>query len=310
MKLYYNNIHPLGKMGLSALVAVFSLLLFMIGGAVIAVPIFGFDAFGKLLSSGMDYSPEGIRLLKYFQLVQSIGLFIAPAIFLASIFGDRIAKYLCLNKKPLIGSIVLSVVLIWTASPVINLLGIWNAGMTLPSWLSGIEQWMRTQEESAEVLTNMFLKTDSTGGLLFNILLIGVIPAIGEELLFRGIIQRLFTEWTKNKHLAIWITAILFSALHFQFFGFLPRALLGALFGYMLVWSNNLWLPVLAHFINNTTAVIAYHLFGKGVINVDPDTIGTQSENQIAAIVSLILLFLFGFLLKRNEEKNQLKFEA
>jgi membrane protease YdiL (CAAX protease family) len=137
--------------------------------------------------------------------------------------------------------------------------------------------------------------------------MIGIIPAIGEELLFRGVIQRIFTEWTKNIHWGIWISAILFSALHLQFYGFVPRAILGAIFGYLLVWSGNLWLPVLAHFINNTVAVIAYYFYGEGILSVDPDKIGTNSEYHIAIIISFLLMVwlfwvFYNFEMKKKSE--------
>jgi hypothetical protein len=131
--------------------------------------------------------------------------------------------------------------------------------------------------------------------------MIGIIPAVGEELLFRGIIQRVLIQWTRNKHLGVWIAAILFSALHFQFYGFVPRALLGVMFGYMLIISGNLWLPVIAHFINNTVAVIAYYMYDIGTIEVDPDTLGTNSAYGIAGIISLLAVITLFILLKRNE---------
>jgi uncharacterized protein len=303
MKLDYTNLHPLGKLAITALMAAFGLLLFMILGVVIAIPIFGLSSFSKLMSAGITFSAENINLLKYFQMVQSIGIFIVPAIVLAFLFGAHPQEYLYVHNRPYLSSIILAVLIIWASSPIINLLGIWNESMSFPSWLSGVENWMKKEEESAGQLTTLFLETKTTGGLILNILMIGIIPAIGEELLFRGIIQRIFTEWFKNHHWGIWMTAIIFSALHMQFFGFLPRALLGVLFGYLLVWSKNLWLPITAHFINNTTAVLAYYLFGKGVIQTNPDTLGTDSQYGLAAIISTFFVAALCIALKRNESK-------
>jgi len=247
---------------------------------------------------------ENISFLKFMQIIQSIGLFIIPSLLLAILFGDNISSYLKLDRKPYQTSIVLSIIIVCIASPFINFVGEINSNMTLPPALSSIEQWMRESEDTAEQLTKLFLKTDTIWGLLFNILMIGVIPAVGEELLFRGVIQRIFSEWTKNVHWGVWISAILFSALHFQFYGFIPRAILGAIFGYLLVWSGNLWLPVLAHFINNTVAVIAYYLYGEGVLSVDPDKIGTNSDYHITTIFSIFLL-IWMFWLFYNFEKRK-----
>ena len=104
----------------------------------------------------------------------------------------------------------------------------------------GIEKWMKDAEESAAEITKAFLDVKTIPGLVFNVFMIAFLPAVGEELLFRGIIQRIFTDMTKSHHWGIWISAILFSAMHFQFYGFVPRVLLGALFGYLLVWSGSI----------------------------------------------------------------------
>ena len=205
------------------------------------------------------------------------------------------AKAICflkMDKKPYGLSVLLSVAIVYAASPLVNLLGLWNAELALPEWLSGIETWMRSSEDAAAKLTELFVKADSMNALFVNILIIGVLPAIGEELLFRGVIQKILLDWTRNKHLAIWITAILFSALHLQFFGFLPRMFLGALFGYLFVWSGNLWLPVLAHFINNTTAVIAYYYYHNGQLDIDPDTIGTGDGAVVAGLLSVFVMIV------------------
>src|SRR5690606_2422366 len=116
--------------------------------------------------------------------------------------------------------------------------------------------WMKVQELQMEKITEKILQVTSFSGLLLNLLVIAIIPAIGEELLFRGCLQPVFHRWTKNIHIAIWITAIIFSAIHVQFYGFIPRMLMGAVFGYMLYWGRSIWLPIIAHFINNATAVI------------------------------------------------------
>lgn len=304
MKRYLSEIHPFSKLGMISLVALLSLLVFWILSFVLVIPIFGKEAFSQLIASGMQMGEEQAGLLKFLQLAQSIGLFIVPSLILAVLFGGKIAEYLLLYRKPLLWSTVLAVTIVFVASPMINVVGLWNASMSLPPWMSGIEQWMRQSEDAAKQLTDLFVKADSLQGLFFNIFLIGIIPAIGEELLFRGIIQRVFTEWTRNKHAAIWITAILFSALHLQFYGFFPRAILGAMFGYLLIWSNNLWLPVIAHFINNTVAVIAYYLYHKGSIQTDPDTLGTQSEYGLAAILSLICLVALYFVYYRYSKQR------
>jgi membrane protease YdiL (CAAX protease family) len=155
------------------------------------------------------------------------------------------------------------------------------------------------------MLTKKFLEIKSTPELMLNLVMIALIPALGEELLFRGIIQRIFTDWSKNVHAGIWISAALFSAMHMQFYGFIPRLLLGVLLGYMLVWSGSLWLPILAHFFNNASAVIAIFLYNRGSISMDPDKIGIEESDTgyliAGTVIFLSLLYVFYKRLKSKE---------
>ena len=144
--------------------------------------------------------------------------------------------------------------------------------------MNSVQTWMQETEDQADKITKAFLATQSTSDLLTNLFVIGILPAVGEELLFRGVVQQLFKKLFRNAHAAIWISAAIFSALHLQFFGFLPRMILGAMFGYMLEWSGTLWLPIIAHFVNNATAVFAYYLADKGIIGTDIENIGTSSD--------------------------------
>jgi membrane protease YdiL (CAAX protease family) len=304
MRGIYQGLHPLSKIGVVAIVALCSLFLFMIISAVLAIPVFGTEAFRQIVSSAMEFDESNIEVLKYFQLAQSIGLFIFPSIVLALLFGKNVLQYLKLRGMPNYVNLILVIAIVLFSSPAINLVGEWNANMQLPDWLEGIESWMKTTEDSAARLTELFVSASTLKGLLFNIFLIGVIPAIGEEFLFRGVVQRIIAEWTKNKHLAVWISAIAFSALHMQFYGFIPRALLGAMFGYMFIWSGNLWLPVLAHFVNNTAAVIAYYYYQNGLMDIDPDSLGTKgASGLITAFFSVVLVALLFFIFYKRQRK-------
>jgi hypothetical protein len=303
MRGIYQNIHPARKIAVTAFISLLGLFIFMILSLILSIPIFGMDVFSQMVNSSITANPENIQVLKYFQLTQSLGLFVAPSIFLALLFGQSISQYLYLHKKPLFWGILLATLIVLFSSPIINLLAQWNEQMSLPQWMQGIEQWMRNSEDTAAELTELFVQTSTIGGLFYNIFLIALIPAIGEELLFRGIIQRVFTEWFKNEHIAIWLTAIIFSALHLQFFGFIPRVFLGALFGYLLIYSRNLWLPVIAHFVNNAAAVVAYYLFNNNYIATNPDKLGVEGkEASILAIASTILIvFLFVIFYKNRK---------
>ena len=168
--------------------------------------------------------------------------------------------------------------------------------------MSGVENWMRSSENYAGELTSAFLTVTSIKGLLFNIVLIAVIPAIGEELLFRGVLQRIFTEWFKNPHWGIWIAAILFSAIHMQFFGFLPRLFLGLFFGYLLEATGSLWIPIVAHFINNLTGVLLSFFVAKNALPESTNDFGMTGETWVYGIIGGILgsVLLWLIVRKRN----------
>ncbi len=128
---------------------------------------------------------------------------------------------------------------------------------------------------------------------------------MGEEFLFRGVIQRLFTEWTRNRHVGIWIAAFLFSFIHFQFYGFLPRFLLGLYFGYLLVWSSSIWVPVTGHFINNGVAVLYYHFATKPMGETTMDKLGTSKEYNYALYLSIISTAILLSLIYMKEKKGR-----
>ncbi|HMJ69868.1 MAG TPA: CPBP family intramembrane glutamic endopeptidase [Cyclobacteriaceae bacterium] len=128
----------------------------------------------------------------------------------------------------------------------------WNSNIDLPF---GWDTWARAIEEKAMELTKFLTSFSNVGQYLVGVLVVAVFAGFAEELAFRGLLQPELQKAFKNHHAAIWVTAIFFSALHLQFYGFFPRMLLGALFGYMYYWSGNLIVPVFAHFVNNLFAV-------------------------------------------------------
>ena len=226
-------------------------------------------------------NPNYLPALRLVQTFSSIGTFIIPPLMLAYLFSQRIGEYLMLDKKIYVTDVLLVLTAMFASVPLINYLVELNENMSLPSFLGGLEEWMKEKEEVAAEITEKFLDVKSVSGLLLNIIIIALIPALGEELLFRGILQRIFTEWTKNVLAGILLSSVLFSALHLQFYGFLPRMLLGVLLGYMLAWSGSLWLPIAAHFINNAAAVVMIYLYRNGSISIDPDKVGAGGELEL-----------------------------
>jgi membrane protease YdiL (CAAX protease family) len=173
--------------------------------------------------------------------------------------------------------------------------------MQLPEFLSGIEEWMRKMEDKNTRLTQEMLANQAWEMILLDILILAIIPAIGEEFLFRGIIQRGIEKKTHNIHFAIWCSAFIFSTIHLQFYGFFPRMFMGAIFGYMLYWGKSIWIPIACHFTNNFLVIITSHLYPEEFETSYLDNIG--KENLLIAVISLLIFSFFIFLYKKISTK-------
>lgn len=297
----FRRMKPFAQLMFSLFVMLVSLLVFMIVAIIVAIPFFGMgDLMSGLSVSGMN-TPEGLAFLKYFQVIQSIGLFVVPPFVIAWLYHGNIREYLLIDRTTSLSSYLYAILAVLMLIPLINFIGEINGRMKLPESFSGIENWMRSMEDAAKVIVEKFMKVENLSGLLFNVFMIAILPAFGEELMFRGVFQRIFTNWSKNYHWGIWITAFLFSAMHMQFYGFLPRMALGAMFGYLLVWSGTMWVPILAHFMNNTMGVLGYYLIDKGEISKDVEEWGTGSGQFPLVLISLASTGLLLYLIYRNQ---------
>lgn len=276
------DIHPIWKMCILVLSMLLSLFV------VVAL-------YGVIWGTRQD-----VVALKWLQVMQTIGVFIIPCFLSVFLWDNRPIHYLGLDRVPSLGSVLGIVALMLLALPCINLLSWCNQQMQLPDFMSGLEHWMQAQEESAMLLTERFIKADTVGGLLANVLIMALLPAIGEEVCFRGTLQNVFqsggvkspyAQSSKMVHLSIWVSAILFSAMHLQFYGFIPRMLLGAFLGYLLVWSGSLWLPIIAHFTNNAAAVLLYnYYYMRGISTDEIDNIGVGNTLWIGVISMLVTI--------------------
>ena len=290
---------PYSKFLLGVGVILISAVAFTLLSTVVVTGLYGIPMY-QLENMLQDVkNPLTLQVLKVIQTGSTIGTFIVPAWVLAYLFHGDPKEYLQLRKLAPATSLLWVGLGMLTAVPLINLLGDLNSKMHLPSFLAPVEQWMRDSEDKAAVLTEAFLDMPDPGALLFNLFMIALLPAIGEEWLFRGVVQRLFSEWSGKKQVGIWAAALLFSAMHLQFYGFVPRLLLGALLGYLLLWSGSIWLPMLAHFLNNAAAVIAAYLYQHQLISANPDTLGLGPEQFMVLLASIVLTALCFTLGKR-----------
>lgn len=282
----------------------FMLLSYLLGWTIFGVGVGEFEqAIGDLSI------PRNLNLMKLFQAMQTIGLFILPPFLIAWVLHNQPARFLFLDRFPTLRNLILVIAIVVFSNPFVGWLVDVNQSMHLPQWLGALEDWMIQSEDKANAITAAFLDSQSFGGFAVNLLLVGVLPAVGEELLFRGVVQQILKRMTRNAHAAIWISAAIFSAMHMQFFGFLPRLLLGAMFGYMLEWTGTLWAPMIAHFINNAAVVVVVYFapeMAPGMTGGEPGSM--PDPNFFNAMVSLFFVGAFfraiyvGFIRHRHEE--------
>ncbi len=263
----------------------------------IAVALFGLVAgmlyFGLTLTeiSAFVSNPvtsEAISFLKFYQVINQIGIFILPTLVFSFLVSNDSFNYLTLNRAPKLISILLGGMIIYAILPFNNYIDEFNRQIILPDFLSGMEDWMFEKESQAKKITEIFLNADTISGLFLNIFIVALVPAIGEELLFRGVLLKLFNNLFKNIHIAVILSAVIFSAIHLQFYGFLPRTLLGILLGYLFVFTRSIWVPIFAHFLNNASSVLVYYLHQNGHIQVSMDDFG-ESTSIVYIIGSLLI---------------------
>ncbi len=237
-----------------------------------------------------------ILTLKLLQAVAVVLIFISPALMFSIFWTKQKIHYLGITKLASFKMFLIAGLGMVLALPFINWLSDINQQMSLPEYFSGVEAWMKASEAKAGELTEAFTKGTSVGTLILNLFVIAFMAALSEEIFFRGMLQKVLIECFKNKHVAVWIGAALFSAFHMQFYGFIPRMLMGAYLGYLFLWSGSLYLSIFAHFLNNGLAVLLAWLVNRGKISVDIDKIGTDSNQFLFVAISFVLVAAASFL--------------
>ena len=259
--------------------------------------------FGLVFASIITAAITGILsigtkpLLTISIVLQDLLVFIIPAFITARFITSKPMSFLKLNIAPHWREILFVILLLAISMPAMNYIVYLNEQLSLPDSLSAIEQWMRATEDAAKAVTDSFLKGNTFLGMIGCVLLMGVLTGISEEMLFRGALQGSLSQF-RNSHFSIWLAAIVFSLLHFQFFGFVPRLLLGAVFGYLLVWTGSLWVPIIAHAINNSVVVISSYIFATAAVAATSvgttfETFGVPTNGGFPklAFISLVLTY-------------------
>lgn len=254
----------------------------------------------------MRIGREGAASLRIATVLQDLLVFIVPTVVTALLITRRPDRFLWLDMAP--RKVVLLLLALFTflmSVPVMNRIVLWNQSWQLPDSMHAIQVWMEEAEQRAAHLTEVLIGGKSVMDMVLGVLIVGVLAGLSEELFFRGGLQRLFMTRPMNPHVAVWLTAILFSLFHFQFFGFVPRMLLGALFGYMAWWTRCLWIPIILHILNNSLVVMTTWLANTGRMSDGIDAMGTtDSATDIILCVACTLLCTIGLMAIRRLTKR------
>lgn len=240
-------------------------------------------------SISISSSISQIRAVKVVQMFSQLGIFIIPPILYLLLTKTTPLRTTLQRNSVSLSNLGMCVAITLLAIPFINLLGQWNTLITLPESWGPFEQWIRNLQEQNDQAILAFSKMPTAMDVITNIVMMAIIPAVGEELLFRGVIQTEFKNYFKNPHVAIWVTAFLFSAFHMQFYGFLSRMILGAIFGYLYYYSGNIKTAMVAHFTNNFLALALVFVYGV------EESEATFEHPFDPTIISVsVITFLFG----------------
>jgi len=273
------------KIGILFLLFIFSLILHTI--IALALIILFFDS-GILAIQHPDLTNQSsVDALKLMQLFNGLGLFITPMLFYSYLTGFDF-KFANITRQETL--LVISIMMLIT--PFVSLLLEWNMQIPFPDWILYFTS-------HSETIVEAFLKMSTITDLLYTLIVIAIVPAIGEELLFRGYLQKKIARKLRNPQIAILITAFLFSLIHLDLQAFIPRMFLGSLLGYLYYWSKNLWIPILAHFVNNAQVVI----FSHPLFKVDSSVYSIFSEekiNPMMGLFSFAAAMLLVYLLYQN----------
>jgi len=256
---------------------------------------------GGVSSSGIENLLED-RILMLSLNSLSIMIFISPYFYVNKLSNYSI-KIFPINSTPVILVLLLTFFFMILNSGVIE----WNKSINFPEFMNSFETWAFNKEKELEKITIFLVSFENNWEFLFGILSIALIPGICEEYLFRGVLQKNFYLISKNIHIAVWLSAFFFSALHLQFYGFFPRMLLGVLFGYIYYWSGSILYPMIAHIFNNFFSLTIFYFSQKGLLNENFEVSVNSSPKipMVLIIISAVLFIGFMYLLRRYFLDNE-----
>lgn len=294
MRKYFLEMGFWGRLFVFLTLTVFLLIGAVIFGDIVAYFIFGADAIAR-----MD-----VGVVQLLQTFMAVGMFLLPSVLMVKLCcAGSLSDNLMVSKSPKLLPLTVCIATIVVATPLVSWLEEVNLQMTLPESMSAVENWMREREASAAEVVRKLTESPDTLNFAINIAILALLPGLCEELFFRvGVQTRLFDDKTHIRgYWAVVLTAVLFSALHLQFFGFLPRMVLGAVLGIMLVMTGNIWYSVLAHFFNNLCAVTIAYMEARGDEMEQPQWMDTWWMALLSAVATAAMLLLLSKIEKKSK---------
>ena len=237
---------------------------------------------GVLVAMTNGGSIFDLKNLQIIQVLNQVIGFLMPPVVYAMLVQEKPWDYLGIKKLQTWS--LLGIVAMFTVIPFLGTVNDWNNGIVFPESMRAIEEQLRSIQTKSDEIVKIFI---SQGTLFSSLLIVAALAAVSEELLFRSVIQKALIKLFRNAHVAIIVTAFLFSAFHMDFFGFFPRFILGLMLGYMFWMSGSIFPSMLMHFVNNATIVMLYYLNTRGFIDVDVESFGS-TDNVLVIILSLI----------------------
>jgi uncharacterized protein len=242
----------------------------------------------ELLQTNGASDRNVIAAIKLLQIIGALGTFVFSSLLISFFYTGSWVGYFQAGREIDWKSAVLLMLVMVAALPFVNFLTDMNQRFVIP--FEGMEQYFREMEERTEELMMTLVKADDIVALMVNLFMIALIPAVGEELVFRGLIQRHLADLFRNAHVAIVVAAVIFSLVHFQIYSFLPRFFLGLILGYAFYYGKSIWYPIIAHLVNNTLGVLFYYFYMKELTGDSLEEIGTMEMMPATAILSLLVV--------------------
>lgn len=276
----------------------------MIGSPILS-KMTGINMFAIQDSKNFEQTNPG--LLTYMRgmiLLQFLFLFTVPSLLFAYFSDPKPGEYLSLKAPHHSLYWILGLLLILVAYPLVEYIGYLNHKIPVGE---STARWMKGMEEEAGRQIRFMLRDRSVGELIKNLVFIALFAGIGEELFFRGILQRIFIRLTQNPWMGIVLTAAIFSGMHFQFYGFFPRFLLGILLGAIYWYSGSMWTAILAHFLYDAVIILVVYFNPQLLANPEATIIQGQTVPLlIGALVSLgLTLLVLRHMKKRSTTRYQ-----